>query len=45
MRLNAVYIEKNHANALFKNELTIIILLLYNDKFNVAEDYYSVFCG
>jgi len=45
MRLNAIYIEKKHANALFKNELSIIILLLYNDKFNVAEDYFNIFCG
>jgi len=45
MRLNAIYIEKKHDNALFKNELTIIILLLFNDKFNVAEDYFNMFCG
>jgi len=45
IRLNAIYIEKKHDNALFKNELTIIILLLFNDKFNAAEDYYNIFCG
>jgi len=45
MRLNAIYIEKKHANTLFKNELTIIILLLFNDKFSVAEDYFNMFCG
>jgi len=45
MRLNAIYIEKQHANALFKNELTIIILLLYNDKFPIAEDTFNSFCG
>jgi len=45
MRLNAIYIEKQHANALFKNELTIIILLLFNDKFPLAEDTFNMFCG
>jgi len=45
MRLNAIYIEKKHTNALFKNELTIIILLLFIDKFSVAEDYFNIFCG
>jgi len=45
MRLNAIYIEKKHDNALFKNELTIIILLLFNDRFNIAEDYFNIFCG
>jgi len=45
MRLNAIYIEKQHTNALFKNELTIIILLLFNDKFSAAEDIFNCFCG
>ncbi|ORX60050.1 TPR-like protein [Piromyces finnis] len=45
MKLNSIYIEKRHDNALFKNELTIIILLLFNDKFSVAEDFFNIFCG